>query len=117
MSSRPSPGSACPTLCAARCSAGPRPRPARSPPTASRPTSSCPAGSRPTAWPSSDAAKAEREGTTAAEVTAASLATIPAGRYGDPREYAQTVTFLAGAPAGYITGSVVRVDGGYVPAI
>lgn len=64
-----------------------------------------------------DAAKAEREGRTAAEVTAASLATIPAGRYGDPREYAQTVAFLAGAPAGYITGSVVRVDGGYVPAI
>ncbi|MBA4084125.1 SDR family oxidoreductase [Janibacter terrae] len=64
-----------------------------------------------------DAAKAEREGRTAEEVTAASLATIPAGRYGDPREYAQTVAFLAGVPAGYITGSVVRVDGGYVPAI
>lgn len=64
-----------------------------------------------------DRAKAEREGRTSEEVTAESHASIPAGRYGDPREYAQTVAFLAGEPAAYITGSIVRVDGGYVPAI
>lgn len=64
-----------------------------------------------------DRAKAEREGRTPEEVTAESLASIPAGRYGDPREYAQTVAFLAGDPAAYVTGSVIRVDGGYVPAI
>lgn len=64
-----------------------------------------------------DGAKAEREGSTAAEVTAASLATIPAGRYGEPREYAQTVAFLASEPAAYVNGSVVRVDGGHIPAV
>lgn len=64
-----------------------------------------------------DEAKAEREGRAVAEVTAESRAAIPAGRYGEPREYGQTVAFLAGEPAGYVTGSVVRVDGGYVPAV
>jgi len=64
-----------------------------------------------------DEAKAEREGRPASDVTAQSLASIPAGRYGEPREYGQTVAFLAGEPAAYVNGSVIRVDGGYVPAI
>lgn len=64
-----------------------------------------------------DAAKAEREGRSTDEVTAASLAAIPAGRYGEPREYGQVVAFLAGEAAAYVNGSVVRVDGGYVPAV
>ncbi|MDF1705322.1 MAG: SDR family oxidoreductase [Aeromicrobium sp.] len=64
-----------------------------------------------------DEAKARREDRPVAEVTAESLAAIPAGRYGEPREYGQTVAFLASAAAGYITGSVVRVDGGYISSI
>jgi 3-oxoacyl-[acyl-carrier protein] reductase len=64
-----------------------------------------------------DRAKAEREGKTVEQVSAESLATIPAGRYGSPREYASMITFLAGAPASYITGSVVRVDGGLITSI
>ncbi|MEU1998034.1 SDR family oxidoreductase [Nocardia gamkensis] len=64
-----------------------------------------------------DRIKAEAEGRTVEEVTADSVATIPIGRYGDPSEYASTVAFLASVPASYITGSVVRVDGGLIPSL
>jgi 3-oxoacyl-[acyl-carrier protein] reductase len=62
-------------------------------------------------------AQAAREGTTTADVERASIASIPVGRYGDPAEYGATVAFLAGAQAAYITGSLIRVDGGAIPAI
>lgn len=39
-------------------------------------------------------------------------ASIPLGRVGQPEDVAQTVAFLAGPAAGYITGEVIRVDGG-----
>lgn len=61
-----------------------------------------------------DRSKAEREGKTVAQVEAESLASIPAGRYGKPEEYADLVAFLASPRAGYITGSTLRVDGGYI---
>ncbi|MCC7059369.1 MAG: SDR family oxidoreductase, partial [Burkholderiaceae bacterium] len=60
------------------------------------------------------AAKAKRENRTIDEVRAESLAAIPMGRYGDPEEYADAVAFLASRRASYITGSIVRVDGGYI---
>lgn len=37
---------------------------------------------------------------------------IPVGRYGEPQELADLVTFLASPRAGYITGAVIPVDGG-----
>jgi 3-oxoacyl-[acyl-carrier protein] reductase len=64
-----------------------------------------------------DEAKAAREGRPVAEVMAESAASIPLGRYGDPREYADVVTFLASPRASYITGSIIRVDGGLIPSI
>jgi 3-oxoacyl-[acyl-carrier protein] reductase len=61
-----------------------------------------------------DRAAAERSGTSVAEVEAASCGSIPAGRYGDPAEFGAAAAFLCGAPASYITGTALRVDGGLV---
>jgi len=40
------------------------------------------------------------------------VAGIPLGRIGKPEEVAKTAAFLAGEGASYITGEVIRVDGG-----
>jgi 3-oxoacyl-[acyl-carrier protein] reductase len=61
-----------------------------------------------------DAAAAKRTGATPAEARKSSEATIPAGRYGKPEEFAAVVTFLASAPAAYVTGEQIRCDGGLV---
>jgi NAD(P)-dependent dehydrogenase (short-subunit alcohol dehydrogenase family) len=41
------------------------------------------------------------------------LAMVPAGRAATPEEIAQTVVFLAGDQARYLTGQSIAVDGGY----
>ncbi|MCD8040635.1 MAG: 3-oxoacyl-[acyl-carrier-protein] reductase [Clostridia bacterium] len=40
------------------------------------------------------------------------MAAIPAGRMADPAEVARAVSFLADDLSGYITGEVIKVDGG-----
>ncbi len=40
------------------------------------------------------------------------VATIPAGRLGDPKDIARAVTFLTGDDAGWITGSTLDINGG-----
>jgi NAD(P)-dependent dehydrogenase (short-subunit alcohol dehydrogenase family) len=48
-----------------------------------------------------------------AEVQASATGQVPLGRFGDPAELAGTVCFLLSPAAAYITGAVLRVDGGY----
>lgn len=64
-----------------------------------------------------DEAKAKREGRSVEEIAAESTATIPLGRYGKPEEYADVVAFLASERAAYLTGAVIRVDGGLISSI
>jgi 3-oxoacyl-[acyl-carrier protein] reductase len=64
-----------------------------------------------------DQAQALREGIALEEVQRRSRASTPAGRYGDPEEFAAVVSFLASARASYVTGSVVRVDGGLIRSV
>jgi len=42
---------------------------------------------------------------------------VPMGRMGTPEELAHTVAFLASEGAGYITGTAVQVDGGYIKGL
>ena len=64
-----------------------------------------------------DSARAERDGTTEDAVRAAHLATIPAGRYGEPAELGLLVAFLASERASYITGQLIAVDGGLIAGL
>ncbi len=64
-----------------------------------------------------DAATAKRLGQSVETVRAQSIAGIPAGRYGRPEELGDLVAFLASDRAAYITGSLVRIDGGQLRSI
>ncbi|MCO6391825.1 SDR family oxidoreductase [Aliihoeflea aestuarii] len=64
-----------------------------------------------------DEQKAKREGRDVEAVSKESTDAIPLGRYGDPQEYGDAVAFLASKQASYITGSVIRVDGGLIASI
>ncbi|WP_290686680.1 MULTISPECIES: SDR family oxidoreductase [unclassified Haematobacter] len=48
-----------------------------------------------------------------AAVNTAYVATIPAGRIGTPEEVADAVSFYAGEGAGFVTGTVMDVNGGH----
>lgn len=61
-----------------------------------------------------DAVVAKRTGKTVQEAAAASRATIPVGRYGKVEEFSAVAAFLASASASYITGSIIRCDGGII---
>ncbi len=58
---------------------------------------------------------AQKGGKSVEEIDAARLRTIPASRYGDPREFGELCAFLASAYAGYITGQSILIDGGAFP--
>ena len=59
-----------------------------------------------------DGANAKRQGKTVEEVRAASVKSIPAGRLGKVEKFAAAGAFLCSEPASYVTGTMLRVDGG-----
>ena len=61
--------------------------------------------------------RAKREGISIEAVAAANTAQIPLGRLGDPAEYGAVAAFLASVQAAYVTGTVVRVDGGLIASV
>ncbi|MGQ0562895.1 MAG: SDR family oxidoreductase [Gemmatimonadota bacterium] len=60
---------------------------------------------------------AEQRGQSADEARKAWEREIPAGRLGEPREFAALVAFLASERASYITGTSITVDGGWVKSL
>ncbi|MBB6449160.1 3-oxoacyl-[acyl-carrier protein] reductase [Geomicrobium halophilum] len=64
-----------------------------------------------------DELKANKQGKDVAAVRKESEDNIPAGRYGNPEEFAKTVTFLASGANSYVTGEALLVDGGLVKAL
>lgn len=64
-----------------------------------------------------DEARAERENKPLEQVIQESTNSIPVGRYGHVQEYGDVVAFLASTQASYLTGSIIRIDGGLIPSI
>jgi len=64
-----------------------------------------------------DEKRAGREDRSVEQVARESAATMALGRYGTPDEYADAAAFLCSERASYITGSVIRVDGGLIRSV
>jgi 3-oxoacyl-[acyl-carrier protein] reductase len=64
-----------------------------------------------------DGARAKRESLSLEDVERQARAAIPTGRYGEAQEFAAMAAFLASAQASYVTGSLVRIDGGMIRSV
>ena len=61
-----------------------------------------------------NSSKAQEEGKTLLEVNNEIRAIIPMKRFGKVEEYANLVCFLASELSGYITGTNIPIDGGFL---
>jgi len=61
-----------------------------------------------------DEAVAKKQNLSVEDVKKRSTATIPLGRYGTIEEFGAAAAFMASMQASYITGAMIRVDGGIV---
>jgi 3-oxoacyl-[acyl-carrier protein] reductase len=64
-----------------------------------------------------DTMRSKATGTSADDVRAGWSKTIPLGRYGQPDEFGAAAVFLFSAPARYITGATLQVDGGLIKSV
>lgn len=64
-----------------------------------------------------DASASKRLGKPVDQIARDSKALIPMGRYGTVEEFADVAVFMLSARAGYMTGGVVRVDGGMIKGV
>lgn len=64
-----------------------------------------------------DATAAERQGMTKEEIEEKMKKTIPLGRYGEPNEFANYVSFLLSDANSYMTGQTLLIDGGMLKSI
>jgi 3-oxoacyl-[acyl-carrier protein] reductase len=62
-------------------------------------------------------AASQREGITIEELMKRTARNIPVGRVGQPSEFGAAAAFLASPLAGYITGSMIRLDGGAIRSV
>ena len=64
-----------------------------------------------------DAAAAKRMGRSVEEVSASEQALIPAGRYGTVEDFGNVGAFLCSETASYVTGGLIRCDGGPIKGV
>ncbi len=64
-----------------------------------------------------DQINASKENKSIEQISIENLKLIPAGRLGKTEEYGSTAAFLASTHSSYMTGSVIRVDGGLISSI
>ena len=64
-----------------------------------------------------DRREAEARKIPIAQVAAENSAAIPICRYGEPKEFAAVAAFLASPKASYVTGQMIRIDGGITRSI
>jgi 3-oxoacyl-[acyl-carrier protein] reductase len=64
-----------------------------------------------------DEAVAQKDGITVDEAKRRSTAMIPMGRYGAPAEFGALAAFVASVPASYMTGGMLRCDGGNIRSV